>query len=194
MMLLFQLFYEFAKVGIFTVGGGMASVPFLMVMSEKTGWFTQAQLLDMIAISESTPGPLGINMGTYVGFETAGVPGAIIATLGITLPTAALAIIVAKFLFGFKENKFVQGAFYGLRPASAGLIAAAGVSVAMLSLVNSAALEAKEWASVIDLKAIILAVILWLLTNKVKQTKKLHAIVFIAISAVIGVIFGFAGV
>jgi len=193
-MILLQLFYEFAKVGLFTVGGGMASVPFLMVMSEKTGWFTQAQLLDMIAISESTPGPLGINMGTYVGFETAGIPGAIIATLGITLPTAALAIIVAKFLFGFKENKFVQGAFYGLRPASAGLIAAAGVSVAMLSLVNQAALEAKQWASVIDPKAIILAVVLWVLTNKVKQTKKLHAIYFIAASAVIGIIFGFAGV
>ena len=191
-MILLQLFYEFAKVGLFTVGGGMASVPFLMVMSEKTGWFTQAQLLDMIAISESTPGPLGINMGTYVGFETAGIPGAIIATLGITLPTAALAIIVAKFLFGFKENKFVQGAFYGLRPASAGLIAAAGVSVAMLSLVNQAALEAKQWASVIDPKAIILAAVLWVLTNKVKQTKKLHAIYFIAASAVIGIIFGFA--
>ena len=191
-MILLQLFYEFAKVGLFTVGGGMASVPFLMVMSEKTGWFTQAQLLDMIAISESTPGPLGINMGTYVGFETAGVPGAIIATLGITLPTAALAIIVAKFLFGFKENKYVQGAFYGLRPASAGLIASAGVSVAMLSLVNQAALEAKQWASIVDIKAIILAVLLWILTNKVKQTKKLHAIYFIAASAVIGIIFGFA--
>ena len=191
-MILLQLFYEFAKVGLFTVGGGMASVPFLMVMSEKTGWFTQAQLLDMIAISESTPGPLGINMGTYVGFETAGVPGAIIATLGITLPTAALAIIVAKFLFGFKENKYVQGAFYGLRPASAGLIASAGVSVAMLSLVNQAALEAKAWASIVDIKAIILAALLWVLTNKVKQTKKLHAIYFIAASAVIGIIFGFA--
>ena len=191
-MILLQLFYEFAKVGLFTVGGGMASVPFLLVMSEKPGWFPQAQLLDMIAISESTPGPLGINMGTYVGFETAGVPGAIIATLGITLPTAALAIIVAKFLFGFKENKYVQGAFSGLRPASAGLIAAAGVSVAMLSLVNQAALEAKEWASIVDIKAIILAVLLWILTNKVKQTKKLHAIYFIAASAVIGIIFGFA--
>ena len=191
-MIFLQLFFEFAKVGLFTVGGGMASVPFLVAMSEKTGWFTQAQLIDMIAISESTPGPLGINMGTYVGFETAGIPGAIIATLGITLPTAALAIIVAKFLFGFKENKYVQGAFYGLRPASAGLIAAAGVSVAMLSLVNQAALEAKEWAHLVDIKAIILAAVLWVLTNKVKQTKKLHAIVFIAASAVVGIIFGFA--
>ena len=193
-MILLQLFLEFAKVGLFTVGGGMASVPFLVAMSDKTGWFTQAQLIDMIAISESTPGPLGINMGTYVGFETAGIPGAIVATLGITLPTAALAIIVATFLFGFKDNKYVQGAFYGLRPASAGLIAAAGVSVAMLSLVNQAALEAKEWAKLVDIKAIILAAALWVLTNKVKQTKKLHAIVFIAFSAVIGIIFGFAGV
>ena len=193
-MILLQLFLEFAKVGLFTVGGGMASVPFLVAMSDKTGWFTQAQLIDMIAISESTPGPLGINMGTYVGFETAGIPGAIVATLGITLPTAALAIIVATFLFGFKDNKYVQGAVYGLRPASAGLIAAAGVSVAMLSLVNQAALEAKEWAKLVDIKAIILAAVLWVLTNKVKQTKKLHAIVFIAFSAVIGIIFGFAGV
>ena len=191
-MLLLRLFYEFAKTGLFAVGGGQATIPFLTAMSDSTGWFTQAQLIDMIAISESTPGPLGLNMGTYVGFETAGIPGAIVATLGITLPTAALAIIVAKFLFGFKENKFVQGAFYGLRPASAGLIAAAGVSVAMLSLVNQAALEAKQWASVIDPKAIILAAVLWVLTNKVKQTKKLHAIVFIAASAVVGIIFGFA--
>lgn len=193
-MILLQLFLEFAKVGIFTVGGGMASVPFLVAMSDKTGWFTQAQLIDMIAISESTPGPLGINMGTYVGFETAGIPGAIVATLGITLPTAALAIIVATFLFGFKDNKYVQGAFYGLRPASAGLIAAAGVSVAMLSLVDQVALEAKDWAHLVDIKAIILAAVLWVLTNKVKQTKKLHAIAFIAVSAVVGIIFGFAGV
>ena len=193
-MILLQLFVEFAKVGLFTVGGGMASVPFLVAMSDKTGWFTQAQLIDMIAISESTPGPLGINMGTYVGFETAGIPGAIVATLGITLPTAALAIIVATFLFGFKDNKYVQGAFYGLRPASAGLIAAAGVSVAMLSLVNQVALEAKDWAHLVDIKAIVLAAVLWVLTNKVKQTKKLHAIVFIAVSAVVGIIFGFAGV
>ena len=181
-MILIRLFFEFAKVGLFTVGGGMASVPFLMAMSEKTGWFTQAQLLDMIAISESTPGPLGINMGTYVGFEVAGVPGAIIATLGITLPTAALAIIVGKFLFGFKDNKYVQSAFYGLRPASVGLILAALYGVVKIALIN---VDAKTLTGFFNIKAIIMAVCLFILQ---KVFKKLHPIVLILIAAAAGII------
>ena len=116
------------------------------------------------------------------------------ATLGIVLPTIALVLAIAKFLQTFRDNKYVLGAMYGLRPASTGLIAAAGVSVAMLSLVNTAAIKAGEWLKAVDAKAIVLAAILLLLTNTVKKTKKLHPVFFIAGSAVVGILFHFAGV
>ena len=193
-MTLLRLFWEFFKVGLFAVGGGMATVPFLYDMGEKTGWFTQSQLLDMIAISESTPGPLGINMATYVGYTTCGILGSFIATMGIVLPTVLLVLCIAKFLQSFKDNKYVQGAMYGLRPASTGLIAAAGVSVAVLSLVNIDAIKAGAWAQALDPKAIDMAAVLLVLTNYVKQTKKLHPVVFIAASAVVGVLLHLAGV
>ena len=112
-MIYLELFLEFLKVGFFTVGGGLASLPFLEDMAEKTGWFTTAQLADMIAISESTPGPIGINMATYVGFTTAGIGGAVLASLGFIVPALIIAGTVSRFLKKFSENKFVKGAFYG---------------------------------------------------------------------------------
>lgn len=193
-MIFLKLFYEFMKIGLFTVGGGMACVPFLLALSEKTGWYTEAQLLDMIAISESTPGPIGINMATYTGYTVEGIVGAVIATLGIVIPTVILVLCIAKFLESFKDNKYVLGAMYGLRPASTGLIAAAGVSVAVLSLVNTDAFMAREWASVVEPKSIVLAAILLILTNKVKKTKNLHPVFYIAASAVVGIVFHFAGI
>lgn len=193
-MILLKLFYEFMKIGLFTVGGGMACVPFLLALSEKTGWYTEAQLLDMIAISESTPGPIGINMATYTGYTVEGIVGAVIATLGIVIPTVILVLCIAKFLESFKDNKYVLGAMYGLRPASTGLIAAAGVSVAVLSLVNTDAFMAREWASVVEPKSIVLAAILLILTNKVKKTKNLHPVFYIAASAVVGIVFHFADI
>ena len=193
-MILLKLFYEFMKIGLFTVGGGMACVPFLLALSAKTGWYTEAQLLDMIAISESTPGPIGINMATYTGYTVEGIIGAVIATLGVVIPTVILVLCIAKFLESFKDNKYVLGAMYGLRPASTGLIAAAGVSVAVLSLVNTDAFMAREWASVVEPKSIVLAAILLILTNKVKKTKNLHPVFYIAASAVVGIVFHFAGI
>lgn len=192
-MIYLKLFLEFAKIGLFTIGGGMASVPLLQDLGVRTGWFTEAELLHMIAISESTPGPLGINMGTYVGYTTGGVLGAVVATLGIVLPTMVLVLIIAGFLQAFNDSKYVKGAMYGLRPASAGLIASAGISVAMLSFVNRAALSAHEWASVFEPKTLVLAAIIFVFTNYVKPTKGLHPVVFIAGSAIVGIIFKFAG-
>ena len=96
-MKLLLLFYEFAKVGLFSVGGGLATVPFLQSMGEKTGWFTNAQLSTMIAVSESTPGPMGVNMATYVGYSISGIPGAVIATLGLITPSIAVIIIIGLF-------------------------------------------------------------------------------------------------
>lgn len=192
-MLFLRLFYEFFKTGLFAVGGGMATIPFLYNMADSTGWFTRDDLANMIAVSESTPGPIGVNMATYVGFLSGmgegGVPGAllgaVVATLGLITPSIIVILIVAAILNSFRENKYVKDAFYGLRPASTGLIAAAGLVVLLENLFTS---ETVSLAS-FNYKGIILGVVLWVLTNVVKPTKKLHPIVFIAISAVAGVVF-----
>ena len=193
-MILLQLFWEFPKIGLFSVGGGMATLPFLYDLSDKMGWYTYAQLADMVAVSESTPGPVGINMATYVGYTVGGFGGAVLATLGVLLPGTVIVLIIAGMLAKFRGNRYVEAAFYGLRPASTGLIAAAGVSVIGVALLNTALYE--ETGRLLDLvsvKAVILAVVLWMLTNVVKPTKKLHPVVFIAASAVVGIVFSFAG-
>ncbi len=193
-MKLLLLFWEFLKIGLFSVGGGMATVPFLYDLSDKTAWFTHAQIMDMLAVSESTPGPIGINMATYVGYVVGGIPGSMLATLGVITPGIVLVLVIAMFLEKFRGNRTVEGAFYGLRPASTALIAAAGVTVVDAALLNTALF--RETGAVLDLfnwPAIILAVVLWLLTNVVKPTKKLHPVVFIAASAVVGIVFSLGG-
>ena len=192
-MLYLRLYFEFLKVGLFSVGGGLATLPFLREMAEKTGWFTNAQLTDMIAVSESTPGPIGVNMATYVGFTVGGVPGAIVSTLGLITPSVIIILLIALFLKNFKDNKYVKGAFYGLRPTSTGLIAAAGLSVAYLVFINPLFKETKNLLNLLDWKAVALAAVLIILTRFVKQTKDLHPIIFIGASAVVGIIFSFAG-
>ena len=192
MMLYLRLFWEFFKTGLFAVGGGMATLPFLYDMSEKTGWFTASQLADMIAVSESTPGPIGVNMATYVGFTTAGVPGVLVATLGLVTPSVIIILLIARVMKQFRDNKYVDAAFYGLRPCSVGLIAAAGLLVVRLALLRVDAFKAS--GAVLDLfnwKAIALAAVLLVLTRVVKQTKKLHPIVFIGLSALAGALFSF---
>ena len=189
-MIYLRLFLEFFKVGLFAVGGGMATFPFLEDLAVKTGWYTPLQLADMIAISESTPGPIGVNMATYVGFTTAGIPGGIIATLGLITPSVIVILIIARVLAKFRDSKLVNDIFSGLRPASAGLIAAAGFSVVMVSLVDLQA----DGLNMIQWKGVALAAVILLLTRKVKQTKDLHPVVFIVLSAVAGILFGFAGV
>ena len=110
-MLYLHLFYEFFKTGLFAVGGGLATLPFLNDMADRTGWFTRAQLADMLAVSESTPGPIGVNMATYVGFTTGGVPGSLIATLGLIAPSIIIILIVANLLKAFRDSKYVSAAF-----------------------------------------------------------------------------------
>ena len=125
-MIYLRLFFEFFKAGLFAVGGGLATLPFLYDMAEKTGWFTAETVMDMIAISESTPGPIGVNMATYAGFTTAGVLGSVCATVGLVFPSVIIIIFVYKMLEKFKGSKLVNDVFYGLRPAVAGLVGAAG--------------------------------------------------------------------
>lgn len=176
-MIYLRLFYEFAKTGLFAVGGGMATIPFLYAISEKTGWFTAADIGNMIAISESTPGAMGVNMSTYVGFSVKGVLGAVIATLGLVLPSIIVILIISRMLEKFKDSKLVQKIFYGLRPASTGLIIAAGVGVAAETFTDSSTMVCVERG--------ILAVALYFAIRKWKK----HPVVYIAAAAVAGIIF-----
>ena len=189
-MIYLQLFWEYFKAGLFAVGGGMATIPFLYEISDRTGWFSHRDLANMLAVSESTPGPIGVNMATYVGYVTGmkeggvmnAILGALTASIGLVMPSLIVILIVAAMLKRFKNSPLVQKTFYGLRPASTGLIAAAGLSVAISNLYDEA-------ASSVNWKGCILAVVLWVLTNKVSKTKKLHPIVFIGFSALVGIVF-----
>lgn len=197
-MLLLRLFYEFAKVGLFAVGGGLATVPFLQRLGETSGWFTDAELSTMIAVSESTPGPMGVNMATYVGFKCAGVVGAVVSTLGLIFPSIVVIIIIAGFLQKFRQSRTVDAVFRGLRPASTALIASAGLSVAVSVFLfheqaEGAAVGTGQAVPIYDAvywPAVLLAVLIFTATQ-IKWLKKLHPIVFIGFAAVVGVVFQF---
>lgn len=190
-MIYLRLFYEFFQVGLFSIGGGLATIPFLTDMGARTGWFTSGDLANMIAISESTPGPLGVNMATYVGFHTGGIPGGIIATLGLVCPAIVIIAVIAGFLKKFRESRTVDAVFYGIRPASTALIAAALAEVCSIALMfrpvpvpeyGVIKTELFHWPAILLAAAIFFCL-------RLKPLKKLHPIVFILISAVFGIIF-----
>jgi len=185
-MLLLQLYYEFFKVGLFAIGGGLATLPFLQDIVQKTGWFSSQDLMDLIAISESTPGPIGVNAATYAGFHTYGVIGGIVATVGLISPSIIIIILVSKALEKFKESALVKHIFYGLRPASTGLIAAAGFSVVLATLVSVTDIPVNP-VGAFNWFGIVLAVILYWAIKKFDK----HPVVYIAASAVIGIAAGY---
>ncbi len=194
-MIYLRLFWEFFKVGLFSVGGGLATLPFLYSLGAKTGWFSTADVANMLAVSESTPGRIGVNMATYVGFDCAGVLGGVVATLGLVTPSVIVIVLIAMALQAFRTNKYVDAAFYTLHPASTGLIAAAGWSVFLLVLVNLDAYRATyRLADLIQWKNLLLFAVIWVLTNLVKPLKKLHPVVFLALAAVVGIVFRLGGV
>ena len=189
-MILLRLYFEFFKTGLFAVGGGLATIPFLRDIGAATGWFTDTDLTTMIAVSESTPGPIGVNMATYVGFQTAGLPGSVIATLGLITPSILIILIIAGFLNKFRSSKTVDAVFKGLRPASTALIASAGLSVALSVLVKveMAAGPVTGHTFGVDWFSLAIAVGVFF-AMRWKPLKKLHPIAFIGISALLGVIF-----
>lgn len=182
MILLLRLYWEFFLVGLFSMGGGMATVPFLFDLSARTGWFTTSDLTAMIAISEATPGPIGVNMATYVGYVSAGVPGSILAPLGLVTPAVVIILLVSKILSTLWQNPKVKGLFYALRPASVGLIGAAAFSVCAVSLFRLDHGIVFHWPS-------ILLFGIMLLVMNLPKLKELPSVLFIAISAGIGVLF-----
>ena len=175
------LFAEFFKTGLFAIGGGLVTVPYLFEMANKYTWFTPQQLTDMIAISESTPGPIGVNMATYAGFNAGGILGSIIATLGLILPSIIIILIVAKILEKFRENKFVNYAFYGIRPAVTGMILSAWFGLFKMCLVNDA------YTGIMDfflLKELVIFVCFVILNFK----SKINPVFYIIIGAIVGII------
>ncbi len=186
-MILLRLFFEFCKVGLFSVGGGLATIPFLTNMGMRTGWFSPAQLADMIAISESTPGPLGVNMATYAGYTTAGIPGGIVATLGLIFPSIIIILVISGFLQKFRQSKVVDAVFYGLRAASVALITTAMLQVAKIALMDhttaDGTVQTFYWPAIILCAAVFICI-------RYTPLKKVHPIVFIAASAVIGIVLG----
>ena len=188
-MIYLRLFYEFFKIGLFSVGGGLATIPFLQDLGTRTGWFTAADLADMIAVSESTPGPMGVNMSTYVGFTCGGPLGAVVGVLGLVTPSIIVILLVSMFLKKFRDSKVVDGVFQGLRPASTGLITAAGVGVALIALVRTVTLPDGS-ADVLTpyWPAIAIAVGVFV-CMRLPKLKDLHPILYIAAAAVIGIVF-----
>lgn len=184
-----MLCWEFFKTGLFAMGGGLATLPFLTRMGQThPDWFTASQLTDMIAVSEATPGPLGVNMSTYVGYTVAGIPGALLATLSLVLPSLTIITLIAAFFSKFSENKYVRRVFYGVRPASVGLIAAAGYSVVKTTLLTGTAFAGlASLASFVNVKAAVIFAVIFAL-RQIKKARQLHPIIFIMAGAAVGIL------
>lgn len=176
-MILLNLFYEFFKIGLFAIGGGLATIPFLYNLSYKTNWFEISEISNMIAISESTPGPLGINMATYAGFFTNGIIGGIIATLGLITPSIIVIILISKFISKFHNNIVVKKTFFGIRIGVIALILNIGIDMIKETLLNNN-LSLKLFEMLLFISFLILL-----------QKTKIHPIFLILISGIIGGLF-----
>lgn len=181
MELLWLIFFEFFKVGLFAIGGGLATIPFLVELAETYHWFPIEMLSNMIAVSESTPGPIGINMATYVGFHTNGILGAIVATIGLVAPSVIIICMIAKILKKFKESNLIKGIFYGLRPAVAALIITASSGIFIRSLFY---LDAHTFLDFFHWTGIGLFLICFFIYQKWKP----HPIIIITMMAMVGII------
>lgn len=179
------LFLEFFKVGLFTIGGGLASIPFFYDLAKKYTWITNDMIVDMIAISQSTPGPVGINMATYVGFKSGQIFGAIISTFAIVLPSFIIIIIISKFLNKFKESKLIKTVFETIRPVVTGLILVSWFEIVKTSIIKVS--NNNLFDINVNPKALILFFVILFLTKKFDK----HPIVFIGFGAVCGMIFMF---
>ena len=182
---LLYLFWIFFKVGLFSIGGGLAAIPLMQAEIVDRNWITLAQFTDMIAVSESTPGPIGVNVATYVGFSQYGILGGIVATLGLVAPSIIIILIIAQFIIKYRQNKYVDGAFKGIRPAVTGLILSAAFTVALITFVNDGIFyDNGAFIDMFNWKAIVMFAVFFVVSNK----WKVHPIYFIVTAGVIGLI------
>jgi chromate transporter len=185
-MTFLMLFWEFFKTGLFAVGGGLATLPFLRDIATRFDWFTLDQLSDMIAVSEATPGPIGVNMATYAGYNAAYILGALTATLALVLPSFIIVCIVARFLQKYKQSRLVHGLFYALRPATAAIVTAAVAGIFISAIFNVSAGSGAPLTQMISLPALGLFAVT--LAGVVAAGKKVHPLVFIAAGAAAGIL------
>lgn len=179
MMIYLLLFYEFFKVGLFSIGGGLATIPFLHALAQRLDWFSVADLTNMIAVSESTPGPLGINMATFAGIKTAGLLGGFSSTLGLIFPSFFIIIFISKFLNRFKENKTIKAIFYGLRPAVSVMIFIFLVAMSRI-IISEAIINGTLFISSFLFVCYLILILRF----------KYHPIFFILLAAVMGILMG----
>jgi chromate transporter len=180
-MTLLMLFARFFKIGLFAVGGGYATLPFLYEIANKEAWLSVEKIGDMLAVAQSLPGAIGVNLSVYTGFQRSGIPGGLIAALGVISPSIILAIVIARILNTFKESSLAAALFSGLRPAGAGLLSAAALGVLAVSLLNPAAETLagmprwREWA---------LFAAIFLLIRLLKR----HPVVYITLAGLAGAV------
>lgn len=182
--MLLQLAWAFIKIGLFAIGGGLATLPSIYQLSRDTGWVSSTDISNMIAVAESTPGPIGINMATYVGYLTAGVPGAFLAPLALTLPSVLVCLSIAKVLDKVKTSPLVQSVFASLRPASAGLIFATGLGLALNTYWGQVPQGLAAWLTDLNWSLLGLSAALLL----IYKTSKCHPILLIVLAAVAGMV------
>ena len=176
---------EFFKIGLFSIGGGLATIPFLSELGNKYNWFTQKELVDMIAISESTPGPIGINMSTYVGYKVAGVLGSIIATLFEVMPALIIITIIAKMITRFNENTYFKKIMQWVRPCTVALIFVSFINIFSNSVIPINQINNLDaFKSGIDIRLIVIFIGIYILN----KNTTFHPIIYIALSAIIGII------
>ncbi len=187
-MILLELFITFFKIGLFTFGGGYAMIP--LIQSEVLGkeWLASEELINFIAVSESTPGPFAINIATYVGSELGGILGAVCATLGVVLPSFIIILIVARFYLKFKTNRYIAGAMTGLRPAAIALIMSAVVSMALAVFFPTGF----DTSVFMTYEFITSVIIFGIMLTLIFCVKKIHPILLICLSAGLGIAAGYA--
>lgn len=177
-MIYLALYWEFFKIGLFSIGGGLATLPFLSALAEThPQWLSARQIADMIAVSESTPGPIGINMATFAGYHASGLLGGVVATLGEITPSVIIIILIARFLTQFDKNQRVKDAFYGLRAAVVGLISFAALKLLGIIILKEGSLRIEE--TVLTVLMVIL----------VLSFKKVHPFIWIVVGALLGLVF-----
>ncbi len=183
MRVFFDLFIEFFQIGLFAVGGGPATIPFLMDIPARHDWYEVSDVAKMLAVSESTPGPIGINMATYAGYNAAGFAGGIVATFSLVLPSLIVIVLIAKLLENFSKNLYVKSAFYTIRPAVTGLIA-----TAVLGIWETTLFTVPDGAFRLPVLPLVLGAVFFAAMN-IKKLKKLHPAFWILCGAVVGIVF-----
>ena len=182
-MNLFLIYLLFFQIGVFAIGGGLATLPFLFQMADRYEWLNQEMIGNFLAIAQMSPGAIGVNVASQTGFQYGGIPGAILAALGLVSPAIVIISFIARVMQSFRENTIVKSVFSGLRPAAAGLLASAFLMTFMLVLFNR---NSAQWYQIIRLREFVLFVVLYLLMLKFK----FHPVIYIAAGALAGILLG----